>query len=359
MPDDVSAAKPVSPQEFSELMAACWRIGDGARIAVAVSGGADSMALCLLLKRWGDETGVQLSALTVDHGLRNESAAEAEQVASWLRVRGIDHHILNWTDKPKTRIQERARKARYDLMQTWCVEHGIDNLFVAHHLEDQAETMLMRLKKRTGLLGLAGMSARREGDKIDIIRPLLSISKARLLASLENFGQDWVEDPSNQNPAYERVRTRQLLKGLAREGVDAERLGGTAYALGRLRRTLARHADGLIANATLSEKPLRLDYEIFVQAPETLQEIALGRVLRAIGGQDYVPAPAKVERLCMWLRATGQVGPIARTLGGCEVRRMQKGGVVSIQISPEGPRGATKRAQNKDKNCESGLAPRA
>ncbi len=359
MPEGTSTAEPLSPQEFSELMTTCWGDGDGGYIAIAVSGGADSMALCLLLKQWCNGSGVRLTALTVDHGLRTESADEAQQVASWLSAHDIDHHILTWNEKPGSRIQERAREARYTLMQNWCAERGIRLLFVAHHLEDQAETMLMRLKKNSGLLGLAGMAPRRTEGQLEIVRPLLGIPKARLLGTLDHFNQAWVEDPSNKNLEYERVRTRQLLAKLTCEGVNAARLGRTANALGRLRRTLEHQADALLARAILSDDPLVLDLVLFIQAPDKLQEITLGRALRAIGGGNYVPAPAKIERLCNWLRSPGKTGPVARTLGGCKVRRMRKGRSESIQITPEGPRGAEKRAQNKDKIVKSGLAPKA
>ncbi|HLU65659.1 MAG TPA: tRNA lysidine(34) synthetase TilS, partial [Kofleriaceae bacterium] len=168
------------------------------RLAVAVSGGPDSLCLCLLAHGWAKARGGEVSALTVDHGLRPTSADEARQVAAWLGPRGIDHHVLRWTGaKPATAIQEAAREARYRLLGDWCRAAGVLHLLLAHHLDDQAETVAFRRARGSGPEGLAGMPAVRELAGLRLLRPLLGVPKARLVATLEAAGQAWLEDPSN------------------------------------------------------------------------------------------------------------------------------------------------------------------
>ncbi|MGB0935221.1 MAG: tRNA lysidine(34) synthetase TilS, partial [Alphaproteobacteria bacterium] len=191
-------------------------------IAVAVSGGADSIALLHKLK---DQHNGSLTALTVDHGLRPESRQEAETVAGWMTQLGIPHHILTWTDeKPKSGIQEQAREARYTLMTDWCKAHDIDILALAHHADDQAETFIHRLCRGSGLDGLAAMAPSSYIKGIKIIRPLLSTPKEELISCLRQKGVSWIEDPSNQKEDYTRVRIRKILRELKPEGLTTDRI---------------------------------------------------------------------------------------------------------------------------------------
>lgn len=348
MTPGLAADTPLIAEEFARLMLACR---PDARelpqtIAIAVSGGADSMALCLLAHDWARDNGVTASAITVDHGLRPESADEARQVGLWLRGRGIDHHILTlkWDQKPETRLQERARQMRYDALGEWCKAHGTNQVLVAHHLEDQAETVLMRLRKGSGLMGLAGMRRCYDRDGLLIHRPLLSVPKARLLATLETRNQDWVEDPSNYNMAFERVRTRALLKQLTPEGVSAERLAQTAAALGKLRDVLEAAAEPLMTNLVLSD-PVTLDRKSLSAVEPLVLSLALSKILQQVGGQAYAPDQDKLDRLTHWVRSEN--GVPARTLAGCELRRATHLGQDVLTIEPEGPRKSVQKAQEK------------
>ncbi|MCK5168079.1 MAG: tRNA lysidine(34) synthetase TilS, partial [Rhodospirillaceae bacterium] len=206
---------PLSGDEFSSLMNGL-AVGMAPHIAVGVSGGADSMALVLLLDDWVKPLGGSVLGITVDHGLRNYSAAEASQVGAWLKDKAINHKIVRWQSDPAqtSALQARARNARYELMAEICVGHGIKHLFVAHNMEDQAETFLMRLRRKSGLDGLGAMAKERKLDcnnNITLVRPLLSVPKVRLKDTLKTRSQPWVEDPSNNNTQFERVRTRKLL----------------------------------------------------------------------------------------------------------------------------------------------------
>jgi len=350
----------VCSDEFVRLMEGCDP--QAGTLAVAVSGGADSMALCLLAHDWAMSNGVQLSALTVDHGLRTGSDGEAAQVGAWLCKRGINHRILTWKHNAKisSRVQERARNARYALMRGWCLDHGVNRLLVAHHLEDQAETVLMRLKKGSGLLGLAAMAPARDLDGVRVLRPLLSVPKARLRATLIGAGQSWIEDPSNENPLYERVRTRQLLAHLEREeGVSAGRLAGAAGAVARVRDILDAAADELVATADGVDGGVSIGTQPFLAVPMTVRRLALAKLLRHVGGGAYAPARLKLERMLGWMAVGNGRADGARTLGGCAVRRGNKGKETVFLILPERPRKCQKQEKNSRIKYETALAPSA
>ena len=171
----------------------------GAKVAVGVSGGADSLALVLLLDELLRPQGRQVIALTVDHGLREESATEAAYVAKLMAEHEIEHHILVWQgEKPSTGIEEAARDARYALLRGWCQANGVEILCVAHHQQDQAETFLMRLQRGSGVTGLCGMAEVNELDGVSIVRPLLNISSECLKNYLQLRNISWVEDPERR-----------------------------------------------------------------------------------------------------------------------------------------------------------------
>lgn len=174
-------------------------------IAAGVSGGADSLALVLRLKEWGDANGKKIVALTVDHGLRSEAAAEAAYVAEVMQRFGIEHHILRWEgEKPVHGIEEAAREARYALIAAWCREAGVRVLATGHHRRDQAETFLLRLIRGSGVSGLSGILPVSERLGLMIIRPQLFDAPDDLKAYLEQCGVAWVEDPSNRNEDFLR-----------------------------------------------------------------------------------------------------------------------------------------------------------
>lgn len=193
------------------------------RLAIAVSGGADSMALSLGLKELSTTCNLQLTALTVDHQLRANSAAEAQQVHDWLTIHGIQHEILTWRhEQIRTRIQENARNARYKLLSDYCKNHHIEYLFLGHHLNDQFETFMMRLTHESGLKGLTCMSAISYQYGLTLVRPLLKTPSQDLKNYLVSQNQAWIEDPSNTFDCYERIRWRQHSEVLEKIGINAE-----------------------------------------------------------------------------------------------------------------------------------------
>jgi len=291
---------PPDATDFARCMAHLGPFEASPHVALGISGGADSMALALLADRWARARGGRVTALTVDHGLRPESAGEAQQVAGWLAGRGIDHHILNWCGKkPAAGVQAAARTARYRLMAKACREAGILHLVTAHHLEDQAETFLLRLGRSSGIDGLAAMPAILETDGMRLLRPLLQMPKERLRAILRAAGQEWIEDPSNDNPAFARIRIRQSLPGLAAAGVSVAALATSAAAMARARVALESTTSALLGRCAFVHPAgyIRLDGRALFDAPEEISLRALLRALMCAGGGVYPVARRKLENL--------------------------------------------------------------
>ncbi len=288
-------------------------------IAAGVSGGADSMALAVLLSHWSEARGGRFTALIVDHGLRAAAAAEARAVGRSLRSLGIAHRVLRWHgDIPKANVQAEARRIRHDLLAAWCERHGILHLALGHHLEDQAETFLLRLGRGSGLDGLAAMAGVSAGSQIRLLRPLLGVAKARLVSTLRASDIGWVEDPTNLNVKHARIRLRALRPKLAAEGLSAERLAATAARLSRARRALEGAAAELLARAVWIHPAgfARADTAFLSAAPEETALRALARILMTVGGLDYGPRLDRLERLLAQMRADPAKG---HTLGRCRV----------------------------------------
>jgi tRNA(Ile)-lysidine synthase len=308
----------ISSDDFAYAMAAFAPFEPAPAIAVAVSGGPDSMALTLLLDGWARSRGGSVLGLTVDHGLRPESAAEARQVGAWLALRGVAHQTLNWDgDKPRAGIQSAARAARYRLLGEACARRGVLHLAVAHHADDQAETVLFRRDRRSGGDGLAGMAAARSLGPVRLLRPLLGWRKPALIAVCAAFGQPWIDDPSNRAPSHART---ELRRRLARDpGLrDAILAGAQGAALLRAdRERLLAALLGRIAEVR-PDGAVILDPDALSSAPPDLRRAALAAALRTAGGGAYAPSPSAIERLD---RALGAESFAGVSLGGCVVRR--------------------------------------
>lgn len=315
---------PLTDEEFAVLMDRLGPFEARPHLAVAVSGGRDSLCLSLLLQRWARTRRGRIIALTVDHGLRPESAAEAKQVRSWLAAHGIAHRKLTWNrgiDAPPlaSGLQAAAREARYRLLRASCREIGVLHLVLAHQRDDQAETFLLRLARGSGLDGLAAMAPVSGGDGVRLLRPLLAVPRGRLAATLRAWGQDWIDDPSNENTVHARIRMRRLLPSLAETGVTAARLAETAAALGRARQVMEDGVAALLAAAVEIDTAgyLSLEPAALAGAPAELSQRALARCLMAIGGGAYAPRLERLLRLHRQI-AAGRLGAGA-TLGGCRI----------------------------------------
>lgn len=284
-------------------------------IAVGVSGGADSLALALMLKE--ELPTYHLVALTVDHGLRPTSKQEAEYVAGVMREYGIEHHILTWEGKkPKTGIEEQARIARYNLLCEWCEAHDVAYLAIAHHLFDQAETFLMRLVRGSGLYGLASMQEIYKLNGIHILRPLLKVHPDYLKAYLKEKHIDWVEDESNQCEDFLRVKIRKFLPSLARNiGLDAEHLGRAAANLQKTRAFMEDMVNEAVRQSVhfWDDCGCSFDYTAFLGWHDELKFYVLSELIKKIGQNIYIPEAETLQKLIGDLKKADFNGA---TLGG-------------------------------------------
>ena len=315
--------QPVSAAEFSRLLQGLTpdnKPCKPAGLAVAVSGGADSMALTLLAAQWARRRQIPLFALTVDHGLRRGSAAEAKKVGVALKQIGIRHKVLKWQgDKPANNIQSIARAARYDLMLAWCKKNKVTDLLLGHHQDDQAETVLLRLVRGSGVDGLAAMPGLREDRGLRLLRPLLTLPSARLRATCRARKLDWIEDPSNQNTDFDRIKVRNLMAELAPVGLSAARLAQTATHMARAREALEAQTQELAQNLlTLNVLGYaELDRTGFNAASEETGLRLLTRCLLTVGGGIYAPRFERLMRLYENLKGVSDTP--RQTLAGCQI----------------------------------------
>jgi len=324
----------IDSASFAQAMARHAPFEPAPVVAVALSGGPDSMALTLLLDEWTRRRGGSVLGLTVDHGLRAESAAEARQVGDWLGARGVAHQILHWTGpKPTTGLQSAARRARYDLLVEACASRGILHLALAHHADDQAETVLFRRDRGSGEDGLAGMSASRTLGAVRLIRPLLGWRKAALVTFCQDAGLSFFTDPSNQADRFARTGLRRRLaadqdaaRGLlaqARGVAHARQARGAA-----LTETLARLAEIRPYGAVL------LDWAKFCRQGPSLRAAILAATVRSVGGGEYAPVVSAVSRLDEALARSGFRGA---SLAGCAVRRWRDAVLLCREPGRVGP----------------------
>ena len=202
-----------------------FNLGVKKEFCIAASGGPDSLCLILLANKFAVKNKYKMLVLTVDHKLRKESSAEAIWLNKILKRMKIKHYILKWNGKkPKSNIMEAARLKRYELMTDKCLKLNIKFLLTAHHLDDQIENFFMRLVRGSGLKGLSSMSKSVKMNGIKLIRPLLEYQKKSLIKVLANYSQKYIEDLSNNNSKYDRIRYRKLIGGLINEGLNKKRL---------------------------------------------------------------------------------------------------------------------------------------
>lgn len=307
-------AAPILPDEAARLLAG-WQ--DIPSLLIAVSGGPDSLALLWLARQWrmARSAGPRLFIATVDHGLRAEAASEAWMVARLCRQLDLPHQTLRWAGPaPASGLQAAAREARYGLLAAHAEMLGVRHLALAHHQDDQAETVLMRLSAGSGIAGLGGMAPVSYRGELTVLRPLLDLPKLRLMATCRAAGLSPVEDPGNASTDYARGRLRGAADVLADEGLNAERLG-------RLAQRMQRAEAALDAIAAETSARVWRDGVMDNAAFDALQtEIALRVLARGLGQAGAGPLSlVRLEALCAALHRAG--APVTRTLGGVLVRR--------------------------------------
>ncbi|MGH6855545.1 MAG: tRNA lysidine(34) synthetase TilS [Aestuariivirga sp.] len=290
-------------------------------MALAVSGGSDSMALLRLAAQWQGMP--RLTVLTVDHGLRAEAVQETRQVAEWAAQAGLAHVTLQWNSaKPQTGVQAKARTARYDLMSGWCRDNDVPVLLTAHTLDDQAETVLMRLARTTSLDSLAGIYRWSRWNETELFRPLLDERRDDLKTYLRSLGQPWIDDPSNEDDRFERVRIRKAMPVLGELGITATALAQLAAEAQRSSQALwGATNDWVQSHVTRHETGFcTVPVDAFDDQTEGLKPRILGWLISRYGA-GKMPELAGLQFLSAWL-ALGAPG--RRTLGGAVIVRRKR-----------------------------------
>src|SRR5262245_1290391 len=302
------------------------------------------------MARWRSkrESGPRLIAATVDHGLRPESKAEARAVARLARKLGITHRTLRWTGKkPKTGIQEAAREARYRLLADAARKAGARCVLTGHTLDDQAETLLFRIARGSGVSGLTGMDITApmpfDTSGIVLVRPLLRVPKARLIATLKAAKVAYADDPTNRDPRFARPRWRALMPALAEEGLTPQRLERLARRVSRLEwamREVVKTAANALAPGPWTNGPVTIEAEAFFRLPDEIKLRLLGAAIDRIGDEGPVEL-GKLEALLDALMMSSEAARFRRTLAGAVISL--SGGAVSVERAPPRRFRASKR----------------
>lgn len=350
----VSASAPLIEPEVAALLGLLPHAGC---IVLAVSGGADSTALMVLAQGWrsarekrGEPT-PELIAATVDHGLRPQSRAEAEWVAGAATRCGVPHEILAWTGpKPKSGLEQAARSARRRLLIAFARRHGANHVVTAHTLDDQAETVLMRLAAGSGPSGLAGMRPAQDWQGVTFLRPFLSVCKGRLVATLRNVGIDWLEDPMNADLSFARPRLRAARAVLTREGLTPERLGRLAERMARYEEVVAGAAAVMRPNLRHCECPDGWDADALLAAPTELALRLLADEIARVSGPEAQTRPIRLGRLeALWQDVRAAIASrrtARRTLAGALIT-VARGRCVRVTAAPPRRTRPTGRGANQ------------
>jgi tRNA(Ile)-lysidine synthase len=313
------------PADIAAHLRAQFHSNPPARLGIAVSGGGDSMALLHGLHDAFADTETQLFAATVNHGLRPEAAREAALVAEAAARMGLPHDVLTWTGwNRQGNLQNEARRARYRLLADWARGREVALVALGHTADDQAETVLMRLARASGVNGLSAIPPRRIVHGVTFLRPLLDLSRAALRDYLAERGAEWAEDPSNDDTGFDRVKARRALEALAPLGIDAAALAQVAANM-RVAREALDWFTFLSARdlVCVDGGDVVLDLRKFRTLPEEIARRLVSCALRWIGGDAYPPRRAALSALLEAIAdGTGA------TLAGCHVLR--RGGAIWI-----------------------------
>jgi len=342
---------PISAQNARRLFAD-WKAVPA--IVLAVSGGPDSIALMWLAARWRRALarGPRLIAVTVDHGLRSEAAREARDVKRLARTLDLPHRTVRWTGaKPKTGLPAAARAARYRLLAQAARASGATHILTAHTRDDQAETLLMRMVRGSGIAGLAAMARESEREGVLLARPFLSVSKSQLIATLKKAKIDFADDPTNRDLNFTRPRIRAVMPVLAAEGGDTRNLARLASRLARANAAVEVLVDGAERYLALRDREAShpgFDANAFVKTFDAKafaamsEEIRLRLLLRAIDrfGHEGPAELGKVEALLSALDRAGANKTAARPI---RLKQTLAGALVSlidgrIRVEPAPPR---------------------
>ena len=312
----------------------------GKRLAVAVSGGVDS--ICLL--HWAARCNLDITALHVNHGLRDAADIETQYVIELCKKLQIPYQVFYWTDdKPTAGLEAAARDARYKFMTDWCLENNIDALMIAHQADDQIETFLMNLSRGSGVSGLSAMQPESYRNGVKIVRPLLGIFRSELIKYCDENNIKYFADEMNEDERYTRVKIRKNRHLLSEKlGISDTRILLAIDNLSRARDTLDSNVDSLVQSVLYDDYALFSDSFLFDLPPDIGLKF-IGVLIQTIGGDNYQPrlnslvfALSKLKSDCKF------------TLGHCTLRRFKN----QILIVPEGAKTSIRKKNEKIKRLK-------
>jgi tRNA(Ile)-lysidine synthase len=349
----VSAADAAAPVSVAEARTLFADLAGAPVVVLAISGGPDSTALLVLTARWRAalRRGPKLLAVTVDHGLRRDARSEALAVQRLARKLKVAHRTVRWAGKkPATGVQEAARQARYRLLASAARTAGASHIVTAHTLDDQAETVLFRLARGTGFAGLAAMARATALDGVTLVRPLLAVSKARLIATLKTAGIAFADDPSNCDPRFARPRLRALMPALAEEGLAPGRLALLARRIRRAEAAIESAVDSAAARVSIRSAAengmIALDGRELARVPAEIRLRLVARAIAQVGDEGPVEL-GKLEALVDALEAafadrSVEAGRLRRTLAGALVT-LDDDQILVERAPPRSGRGVRRR----------------
>ena len=305
------------------------KLSTGEKWGVAVSGGADSLCLTLLLQEFCKKNNIQLTALTVNHNIRKESEKEAEDVHSFCEKNGVFHVILENTELIGDKsVEEEARRIRYNLLTDYCQKEFISHLFVAHQMEDQVETFLARLARGSGVDGLSAIKAITQKNGVTIVRPFLDVLKKDITSFLLKNSIEWIEDPMNQDMQYERVKWRKFLPELEKKGLSKEFISLSTKRLARVQETLNWVVQEAIKSSVsyFNEGYALINKDIYLTYPEEVKIRVLSDVVKSIGQTEKMISLELLERVVFDF-------PKKTTLANCILIPHKKGIFVAKEYS--------------------------
>ncbi len=306
--------------------------------AIAVSGGADSLCLAYFSKKYAIEFGNKIHILIVDHKLRKESAREALKVKKILKSKKISSKILKWDGKiPKSNIQKNARDIRYSLLSNYCFKKKIKYLVTAHHSDDQIENFFIRLLRGSGLTGLSSMSLKTKyNNRLKIVRPFLKLNKANLKHVTLSYFKTYINDPSNKDEKFLRIRIRKYRKDMEKEGLDTKKILKTVENLDSANQAINFYKNKALYKHTsfVSKNKCIINRQVFLEEAGEIVFKLFSDILSLVSGTYYPPRSKKIADLIGRLKKSKFT---KSTLGGCIVEEKDNFILVSKELKIKKP----------------------
>tara|TARA_B100000686_G_scaffold353336_1_gene458534 strand:+ start:1214 stop:2305 length:1092 start_codon:yes stop_codon:yes gene_type:complete len=332
---------------YKKFKSTIFKIVKNESFAVAISGGSDSLCLAYLGKVYSAEFNSKMHAVIVDHNLRKNSKKESLKVSKILKNKGIKNKILRWKGEvPKSNIQKNARIIRYSLIANYCKNNKIKYLLTGHHLDDQIENFFIRLFRGSGLTGLSSMSSvTNYANNLKVVRPLLSLRKSDLKYITKNYFRTYIEDPSNKNEKFLRVRVRKYRKNMEMEGLNTDKILKTINNLLSANNAINFYKNKALYKhvSFLSENNCLISKQIFSEEAGEVVYKCFSDTLSLVSGTYYPPRSKKISYLIQRIKKAQYT---KSTLGGCIIEK--RGGDIIISKEAKFRKIGTIKRRNND-----------